>query len=70
MSPRKLEPPAQNERNGKGKVINQRKGGDKANFNGNKRKRKRRVGNKSKNMNYFNYGKPGHFARDCIEPKT
>ena len=25
---------------------------------------------KSKNMNCFNCSKPGHFARDCTEPKV
>ena len=45
-------------------------GGDRANFSGNKRKGGSRVGNRSKNMDCFNYGKPGHFARDCTESKV
>ena len=28
------------------------------------------MGNKSKNMKYFNCGKLGYFARDCIESKV
>ena len=54
----------------KGKEIKQRKGGDKANFSGNKRKREIHVGNKSKNMNCFNCEKPSLFACDCIESKV
>ena len=54
----------------KGKVRKQRKGGHKPNFNGNKRKCGRLTRNKSKNMNCFNCGKPGHFGRDCIESKV
>ena len=54
----------------KGKIIKQRKGGNKANFSGNKGKRERRTCNKSKNVNCFNCGKLGHFARDYIESKV
>ena len=54
----------------KGKVIKQRKGGNKANFIRNKHKRGRRACNKSKNMNSFNCGKPSHFAHDCTESKV
>ena len=49
----------------KGKVIKQRKGGNKVNFIRNKRKHGRCACNKSKNMNCFNCGKLGHFAHDC-----
>ena len=51
----------------KGKVIKQRKGENKGNFSNNKHKHKRHACNESKNMNCFNYGKPSHFAQDCIE---
>ena len=54
----------------KGRVIKQRKGGDKANFSRNKHKCGRYVGNNIKSMNYFNCGKPGHFTRDCTESKV
>ena len=54
----------------KGKVIKQRKREDKANYNGNQRKHGRHAGNKSKNMNCFNCGKPGHFAHDYTESKV
>ena len=53
----------------KGKGFKLRKGGNKTNLSGNKRKRRKRIGKQSRNMNFFNYGKPGHFDRDCIEPK-
>ena len=46
----------------KGKGFKPRKGGNKTNLSGNKRKRRKR--RKAKR------GKPGHFTRDCIEPKT
>ena len=54
----------------KGKVIKQRKGGNKVNFNKNKHKHRRHADNKSKNMNCFNYRKAGHFALDYIESKV
>ena len=54
----------------KGKVIKQGKGGNEANFSGNKHKRRRLAGNKIKNMNCFNCGKLGYFAHYCTESKT
>ena len=51
-------------------VIKQRKEGNKANFSRNKRKRGRRACNKNKNINFFNFGKPNHFARDCTESEV
>ena len=54
----------------KEKGFKPRKGGNKTNLSGNKRKRGKRVGKQSKNMNCFNYGKPGHFARNCTGPKV
>ena len=54
----------------KGKGFKPRKGGNKTNLSGNKRKPKKRVGKQSRNMNCFNNGKPGHFAHDCTEPKV
>ena len=45
-------------------------GSNKANFSENKRKRNRCAGNKNKNIDCFNYGKPDHFARDCTELKV
>ena len=53
----------------KGKVRKQRKGGDKANFSKNKSRHEIRIGNKRNNMNCFNCGKLGHFARDYTEQR-
>ena len=54
---------------GMGKGI-QGKGENEANYSGQKRKRGKRASKISKNKNCFNYGKPGHFARDCTESKV
>ena len=48
----------------------QGKGGNKASYSGQKRKRGKRANKKSKNKNYFNCGKLDHFARDYTEPKV
>ena len=54
----------------KGKCFKPRKGGNKTILSENKLKHGKRVGKQNKNMNYFNYGKPGHFVFDCIEQKV
>ena len=54
---------------GKGKGP-QGKGRNEASYSGQKHKCDKRAGKRSKNKNWFNYGKPGHFARDCTEPKV
>ena len=54
----------------KGKGFNPRKGGNKTNLSGNKCKRRKGAGKQSWNMNYFNFGKPDHFSRDCTEPNV
>ena len=48
----------------------QGKGGNEASYSGQKRKRKKRIGKKSKNKNCFNYGKLGYFVRDYTKPKV
>ena len=53
----------------KGKGFKLKKGGNKTNLSGNKRKCKKRSGKQSKNIHCFNYGKPGHFACDCIDQR-
>ena len=55
---------------GKGKGFKPRKGGNKTNLSGNKSKCGKRVGKQSRNMNCFNCGKLGYFARDCTKPKV
>ena len=54
----------------KGKGFKPRKGGNKTILSTNKRKHGKRTGKHNKNMNFFNYGKLGHFARDCTKPKV
>jgi len=44
--------------------------GIKASSSGHKRKHEKRGGKKSRNINCFNYGKPGHFTHNCTEPKV
>jgi len=41
-----------------------------ASSNGYKRRRRKSGSKKGKNMNCFNCGKPGHFARDYTKPKV
>ena len=54
----------------KGKGFKPRKGGNKTILSRNKRKHRKRTRRHKKNMNCFNCGKPGHFARDWIETKV
>ena len=54
----------------KGEGFKPRMGGNKTNIIGNKRKRGKRIGKQSMNMNCFNYGKLGHFAHDYTKPKV
>ena len=54
----------------KGKGFKPKKGRNKTNLSGNKRKHGKCTGKQIRNMNCFNYGKPGYFAHDCIEPKV
>ena len=54
----------------KGKGFKPRKGENKTNLSGNKRKRRKRARKQIRNMNFFNCGKPGHFAHDCTKPKV
>jgi len=55
---------------GKAKGPKYSKRGKEASSSGHKRKRGKRGGKKDKNMNCFNCGKPGHFARNYTEPKV
>ena len=54
----------------KSKGFKPRKGGNKTNLSGNKHMHGKQPRKQSRNMNCFNYGKPGHVARDYIEPKV
>ena len=55
---------------GKGKGLQQGKGRKEASYSGQKCKRRKRDSKKGKNKNCFNYGKLGHFARDCTNLKV
>ena len=57
-------------RRNKGKVKGPQEKKSEANYSGQNRKRGKHIGKRSKNKNCFNCSKPGHFARDCIEPKV
>ena len=67
---KRKEPSSSRWKRWEGKVIEQGRGGKKANLSRNKHKRERRASTKSKNISYFNCGKPSNFARDCIESKV
>ena len=54
---------------GKGKGP-QGKGGNEVGYSGQKRKRGKRAGKRSKNKNCFNCGKSDHFSHDCTKPKV
>jgi hypothetical protein len=54
----------------KGKGSKYSKGRIEASSSGQKHKCGKHNGKKDKNINCFNYGKHGHFARNCTKPKV